>query len=288
MTGVPQLGPSDHFAIRAGVVELGLPEELSDAQRSALRQSLAELGPWRKGPFRLYGEEVLAHWDSSVRWQRALEAPQQFGLKQRLHGAEVLDLGCNNGYYLYRMLGAGVSSAIGFDPVAAFEQQFRFLESISPQSNVAFERKGYQALVDYKERFDLIFCLGILYHHTDPVSILRLCREALRPGGCLVLETMALPEQYSGEQPQCLVPGSRYLGSKGVWFVPNRAALWNLLQRTGWRDAQISGEFAGSDDQSRTRFGDLPAPIEFLDPHRPGFTREGLPAPVRLHAWALR
>lgn len=186
------------------------------------------------------------------------------------------------------MAAAGVRSAVGLDPVAVFEEQFNFLSSLALVPNTTFERAGYEALRLRPKAYDVIFCLGILYHHPEPIAILRLAREALKPGGMLVIETMAVPERFVGPHSQCLILGSRYLGTKGVWFVPNRPGLANWIRRSGFGDFAISDEYVGFGDQHKTEFAPLPEPGDFLDPAQPNLTVEGLPAPVRLHAWARR
>ena len=42
-----------------------------------------------------------------------------------MRGKRVLDVGCGNGYYMLRMLGAGAEHVIGVDPVLLFLAQFQ-------------------------------------------------------------------------------------------------------------------------------------------------------------------
>src|SRR5690606_27156100 len=70
------------------------------AQRERLRAALMALSPWRKGPFELFGIHVDTEWRSDWKWARV--APHL-----DLRGKRALAVGCGNGYYMWRMLGAG-------------------------------------------------------------------------------------------------------------------------------------------------------------------------------------
>ena len=300
------LGPTV-LTFEGDAVSFGVGSQPPPAEAPAapeVRNALLSLGPWRKGPFRIRGVALDAHWNAGVRWRRALELPPH-GREARaageaqtdlgtsrwsaaLSGADVADIGCNNGYYMYRLLQQGVRSVVGFEPVPQFEAQFRFLEALHPRPELVFQRAGFEALHLNPESYDAVFLMGVMYHHHHPVEILRLCHGSLRRGGVLFIESMAAPEALVGSLPLALVPGPRYLGMKGVWWLPNRAALVRCLERTGFRDIECSREFAGFEDQQQTEFAQLPLPAAFLDPQRPDFTTEGLPAPVRVHVWARR
>ena len=72
-----------------------------------LRNALKDLMPWRKGPFHLLGVYIDAEWRSDLKWQRLVRhiAPP----KDR----KVLDIGCGNGYYLFRSLGRRRAICVG-------------------------------------------------------------------------------------------------------------------------------------------------------------------------------
>ena len=63
-------------------------------REETLDKVLFQMKPWRKGPFKWHGIEVEAEWDSDKKWQRLVP------FLEPLWGKTVLDVGCNNGYYL--------------------------------------------------------------------------------------------------------------------------------------------------------------------------------------------
>ena len=74
-----------------------------------LRALLMELHPWRKGPLQLGGMSIDTEWRSDWKWDRV--APHI-----DLAGHKVLDIGCGNGYFGLRMLGAGAKMNVGNYP----------------------------------------------------------------------------------------------------------------------------------------------------------------------------
>ncbi|HCL53707.1 MAG TPA: tRNA 5-methoxyuridine(34)/uridine 5-oxyacetic acid(34) synthase CmoB, partial [Pseudomonas sp.] len=102
---LPALQPSEIDLVNG----LRLDCDCDDASRVQMRQALMGLSPWRKGPFDLFGVHVDTEWRSDWKWARV--APHL-----DLAGKRILDVGCGNGYYMWRMLGAGADSVVGVDP----------------------------------------------------------------------------------------------------------------------------------------------------------------------------
>ncbi|MEE4330812.1 MAG: DUF1698 domain-containing protein, partial [Wenzhouxiangella sp.] len=84
---------------------------------SSLTESLSALIPWRKGPLRLGGIAIDTEWRSDWKWNRV--APHL-----DLRGHRVLDVGCGNGYFGWRMLAAGARCVVGIDPTVLFVMQW--------------------------------------------------------------------------------------------------------------------------------------------------------------------
>jgi hypothetical protein len=65
-----------------------------------LREVLLRLHPWRKGPLELGGVLIDTEWRSDWKWERVRPFLD-------LENQRVLDIGCGNGYFGWRMLAAG-------------------------------------------------------------------------------------------------------------------------------------------------------------------------------------
>jgi len=149
--------------------------------KAEIKKQAAELGPWRKGPFEVGGVLIDGHWDSAPKWHRAMAAAES------IRGRSVCDIGCNNGYYLYRMKEAGAAQILGIDPVAKFEAQFSWLQSFEQVPGLAFRRQGFEEL---SGQFDTIFCMGVLYHVHNPHALFETMKACLAKGGTLIIETI--------------------------------------------------------------------------------------------------
>lgn len=239
--------------------------------RAQLKSALQGLIPWRKGPFHLFDVHVDTEWRSDWKWQRV--APYL-----DLTGKRVLDVGCGNGYYMWRMLGAGAASVVGIDPNWLFLCQFLAMKNYLPDQPVWHLPLGFEELPAKLQGFDTVFSMGILYHRRSPIDHLFDLKDCLVKGGELVLETLVV----EGDAQQVLLPEDRYQQMRNVWFLPSVPALELWLRRAGFTDVQCVDVSTTSVAEQRStewmRYQSLP---EFLDPADHSRTIEGLPAPMR-------
>lgn len=96
--------------------------------------------------------------------------------------------------------------------------------------------------------------------------------------GELVLETLVI----DGDENTVLVPGDRYAQMRNVYFIPSALALKNWLKKCGFVDIRIADvSVTTTEEQRRTEWMVTESLADFLDPHDPGKTVEGYPAPKR-------
>ncbi|WP_342244778.1 tRNA 5-methoxyuridine(34)/uridine 5-oxyacetic acid(34) synthase CmoB [Pseudomonas sp. OTU5201] len=242
-----------------------------DATRAQLKAALQGLIPWRKGPFEVFGVHVDTEWRSDWKWSRV--APHL-----DLRGRRVLDVGCGNGYYQWRMLGAGADSVVGIDPNWLFFCQFLAMKRFLPDLPAWHLPMALEDLPPKLEGFDTVFSMGVLYHRRSPIDHLFDLKDCLHRNGELVLETLVV----EGDAQQVLVPEDRYAQMRNVWFLPSVPALELWLRRAGYVDVRcVDVSYTSVEEQRSTdwmRYQSLP---EFLDPADHSRTIEGLPAPAR-------
>jgi tRNA (mo5U34)-methyltransferase len=252
---------------------------LATATQAALCAGLDALHPWRKGPFCLHGVRIDAEWRSDWKWARLAAAVAP------LAGRRVLDVGCGNGYYGYRALGAGASLVLGIDPTLKFVLQFlavnRYLRADRLAVLPAADTDMPQS--DGPGPFDTVFSMGVLYHRRDAAAHLARLHRALRPGGELVLETLVLDARRPGEGPNDLLqPPGRYARMRNVHAIPGVDVLRDWLADAGFRRSAVVDVTRTTTDEQRStpwmRFESLAA---CLDPADPSRTVEGHPAPTR-------
>lgn len=242
--------------------------------RSLVQNQILDLAlrlkPWRKGPFCIDELYIDSEWQSFKKYN--LIAPHL-----NLQDKDVADIGCNNGYYLFRMLELSPKSLVGFDPYALFKCQFDFLNHFI-KSEIKYRLHGVEDLIDFPQNFDVVLCMGVLYHRTDPIHTLKNLAKALRPNGELILDTLIL----DSNEEIALCPQKSYAKMSNAFFIPSIKALQGWCERAGFVEfecfAQVSTD---TNEQRKTRWIDSLSLENFLDPNDSQRTIEGYQAPLR-------
>lgn len=245
---------------------------LTPEKRSELRETFLHFCPWRKGPFEIFDIYIDSEWRSDLKWRRVQEA------LGALDGVHLLDVGCGNGYYLWRALGDGAELAVGIDPYLLFVMQNHLIgHFMGSQANPVLPF-GVESLPNNLEAFDVTLSMGVFYHRRSPFDHLLQLRSTLRPGGRLLLETLIIP----GGEGEVLVPDQRYAKMNNVWFLPSIPELIRWLKRAGFINIEMSSCVAtDSTEQRRTDWMTFESLADYLDPHDKSRTIEGYPAPTR-------
>lgn len=252
-------------------VAIGTQADISEYQYKQLHGLLTQFMPWRKGPFHLFDIHLDTEWRSDWKWDRVL--PHISPLKNRT----VLDIGCGNGYHLWRMLGEQAKLVVGVDPTDLFLIQFHIIKQYHPHQDIHLLPIGVEQLPALKT-FDTVFSMGVLYHRKSPIDFLQQLKAQLRPGGELILETLVV----EGDENTVLVPGERYAQMRNVWFLPSSAALTQWMTRLGFKNVRTVDEAdTRLEEQRATPWMTNQSLVDFLDPNDHRLTIEGYPAPKR-------
>ncbi|MFP4154911.1 MAG: tRNA 5-methoxyuridine(34)/uridine 5-oxyacetic acid(34) synthase CmoB [Halothiobacillaceae bacterium] len=259
-------------------VTVDAAEPLSAELVGRIESGLRALMPWRKGPFRTFGVSVDSEWRSDLKWDRL--APHIEALDDRL----VLDVGCGNGYHMWRALGAGAARVVGIDPTPLFLVQFAAIRHLVGDHPLQLLPSTLEDLPRLAV-FDTVFSMGVLYHRRDPVGHLTELRECLARDGQLVLETLVV----EGDAQTCLVPQDRYACMRNVWFIPSVPMLETWLRRSGFADISCVDVTATTvQEQRQTSWTGRHSLSDFLDPEDASRTVEGYPGPRRAIVLARR
>lgn len=262
-----------------GIVKIGSSDEVNANQKRTINSQLKAFISWRKGPFEIFGNYVDSEWRSDFKWERIL--PHINNMK----GKRICDVGCNNGYYMFRMAHHKPELVLGIDPIHRYKFTFEYLQNFAREPNLYMETLGFEHLGLFKNFFDIIFLLGIVYHHRNPLEVLMNAWEALKDHGQLIVDSMAVP----GNEPFALFPGRRYAKAPGVWFLPTEKCLTNWIDRCHFAKIKcIFNEELSENEQRRTPWAPHESLREFLDPENPALTVEGFPRPRRIYMVAIK
>lgn len=252
--------------------------DIDETTYQRVLETAKALKPWRKGPFDICDIFIDTEWQSNIKYD--LIAPH-IDLKDKV----VADVGCNNGYYMFRMLEQDPKRVIGFDPSALTYLQFLFVNHFIKSDIVEYELLGIEHIEHYHHTFDVIFCLGVLYHRSDPVASLKSLYRSLNKGGEIIIDTIVI----GGEEEMCLFPKERYASMRNVYFLPTVPALENWLYRAGFEDIEVLAlKPTDTEEQRKTEWIDSFSLNNFLQSDDSSKTIEGYPAPIRAYVKARR
>ena len=252
---------------------------ISHNEFQTLQDLALDLKPWRKGPFCLYGAEnntqffIDSEWQSNKKMKLILQALDTIGYN--LKDKVVLDVGCNNGYYMFDLALRGVKHISGIDPIAIFFLQFYFIHKLTNISHCTFRLLGVQDVIMLNTKYDLILCLGVLYHRKEPLQTLKQLKSILAPNGILLLETLILQDKAA----TCLCPYPTYAKMPNVFYIFSPQALQNLALHAGFKSCEIlSYSYTDNTEQRSTDFIDKKSLGDYLIPTQ---TIEGYPPACR-------
>jgi tRNA (mo5U34)-methyltransferase len=245
---------------------------LDSQTADSVDQALRSLAPWRKGPFQIFDTFIDTEWRSNLKWER-LEP--HLDLDNKL----VLDVGCGNGYYGWRMLGTGARCVMGIDPSLLYVMQHAVIRRFMGLEHANFVLPVGDTILPPNLRiFDTVFSMGVLYHRKSPIEHLQALAHALKPGGEVILETLVI----EGGDREVLIPDDRYAMMKNVWFLPSCGLLHQMMKKCGFHDVEtLDVTLTTVSEQRSTEWMTFDSLPEFLDKNDQSLTVEGYPAPLR-------
>lgn len=236
----------------------------------ALARSLM---PWRKGPFSIDKFKIESEWNSYIKFN--ILAPHI-----DIEGKTVVDIGCNNGYYSFRMLPFNPAKIVAIDPWAIFYLQYLFINKFVQTDKIDFRLIGMEDMANEGIRADTIFCLGVLYHRSDPIAALKEIKAALNEGGELIIDNLVIMQ----EGCYALSPPASYAKMSNVYFIPSIDAMIGWLGRAGFENIELIGtKKTELSEQRKTDWIEGLSLDSFLDPNDDTKTVEGYDAPVRAY-----
>jgi tRNA (mo5U34)-methyltransferase len=242
------------------------------AATAQIETALRGLHPWRKGPFHLHGVFIDTEWRSDLKWSRVSRHLPS------LEGKRILDIGCGNGYYLWRMIDQGASFALGIDPYWLYWVQSQVLSSfLNMRGRGIVCPIAFQSFPQIPDAFDLIFSMGVIYHLRDVSEHFEKIKFLLKTGGTLVVETLVME---SGDL--WLNGKERYAKMRNIWTIPTVSTVQQWLSDQGFRDVRcVDCTPTLLSEQRATPWMEFESLKDFLNPLDPSLTVEGYPAPMR-------
>jgi SAM-dependent methyltransferase len=167
--------------------------------------------------------------------------------REQLRGATVLDLASHDGRFSFAALDAGAARVLGVEidgdlVVKARDNLAAY--GVEPSRFEFVQRDLFRAFDDL-DQFDVVFCVGILYHLTDHMQLLT--RIALTDPALVLLDTKI--SQLDGALVELRSPlgGSPPVGIDTVEGYPTRSALDVMVASLGWKASYLDWHAEGLD-----------------------------------------
>ena len=212
-----------------------------------IRTQAEALGPWFHNldlnGVRTAPEHFLGDFPQ-VKWERF-----KGSLPDDLSGRTVLDIGCNAGFYAMEMKRRGADRVLGIDFDADYLEQARFAADVRGL-DIEFRQMSVYDVGSLREKFDLVFFIGVLYHLRHPLLALDLIHEHVA-GDLMVFQSLqrgsndiaAVEQDYDFFEPAPFdEPGypklhfieHSYAHDNTNWWAPNRACSAAMLRSAGF------------------------------------------------------
>ena len=212
-----------------------------------IRARAEALGPWfhnmelrgvRTAPEHFLGDYPAVKW---ARFQHSLPAD--------MAGMSVLDIGCNAGFYSMEMKRRGAARVLAVDFDEDYLAQARFAAEVEGL-DIEFRQLSVYDVGSLRERFDVVFFIGVFYHLRHPLLALDLIHEHVARD-LLVFQSLqrgsadiapVAPDYDFAETAHFDEPGypklhfieHSYSHDNTNWWAPNRACSAALLRAAGF------------------------------------------------------
>lgn len=233
---IPQVHPGASAAIQPPAFD-----------RAIIEKQIHQLGDWFHN-IDLWGVPTAPNHFlgdfPNVKWRHIAGA-----LPPDLSGAEVLDIGCNGGFYSLEMKRRGAARVLGIDVDDRYLKQARFAAQ-TLGLEIEFEKHSVYEVEAIEGQFDYVFFMGVFYHLRYPLFALDQVVKKVRPEGRLVFQSMLRgstelkqwaenyqfweAEQFSDPAyPSMYFVENSYANDQTNWWIPNRAAAEAVLRSSG-------------------------------------------------------
>ena len=237
---------------------------------SDIEKKLMLLHPWRKGPYFINNIHLDTEWRSDFKWDRVINHIKP--LKNKI----VLDIGCGNGYHIWRMIGEHAKLAIGIDPQPLFLCQFYAIKKIFGNIKNAWVLPMRLEDIPITEcAFDTCFSMGVIYHRREPRKHIEALYKILKIGGEVIIESLI-------SNHEDIFPDERYAKMRNVWRIPKLNTLIDELTDIGFKNVRVVDiNRTKLSEQRKTTWMKFESLEDFLDPKDLNKTIEGYQCPIR-------
>jgi SAM-dependent methyltransferase len=226
-----------------------------------LRAQLEPLGGWMYRFDLGYGIETAIYDEyldqiHRTRWSMIRpKLERQFAA--RWPAIRALDAACNEGWFAIETARLGAGEVVGFDAREINIQKAEFARVQLGCDNVRFRVDNiFNIRPDAYGTFDLVLCLGLMYHLEDPMGALRRLRsvtrelcvidtEVVRPGSSATIDRGPSDGELATGDIVAVIAEPEFRWNPlssvtGISLVPNLHALQVMLKHAGFTSLEVA------------------------------------------------
>ncbi|MFD3001756.1 TIGR04290 family methyltransferase [Pontibacter toksunensis] len=218
-------------------------------------QEIEQLGPWFHNLHLPNGEQTAPNHFlgdfPAFKWQE-LEPH----IPADLSGWEVLDIGCNAGFYSIELAKRG-ANVLGIDVDPHYLRQAEWAaKQFGLDDKIELKQMQVYDVARLDRQFDLIWYMGVLYHLRYPLLSLDILSQKARR--MMVFQTLTMPGEGISEKPEDFEINDRQrmleeswpkmafiekkmAGDITNWWAPNHAAIEAMMRSCGLRVTERPG-----------------------------------------------
>lgn len=221
----------------------------------SIQQEIANLGPWFHNIHLPDGTQTAPHHTlgdfPAFKWRDLADA-----VPQDLTGWQVLDVGCNAGYYSLELAKRG-AHVLGIDVDPHYLRQAEWVaRQFGLEDRIELQQLQVYDVARLDRQFDLVWYMGVLYHLRYPLLSLDILAQKTRR--MMVFQTLTMPGQETQDTPEDFDLDDRarmqdpawpkmafiekkMAGDRTNWWAPNHACIEAMLRSCGLRVTQRPG-----------------------------------------------
>lgn len=217
-------------------------------EKSEIRKKINSFERWHY-KFNLKGEHTPI--DSPVKENRHRQrekyffTPLVYLIRESLSKKNILDLGCNAGYWSLKCSEAGAKHVTGIDGRKMHINQANFvfeIKDIEKKRFNFFHADIYDFFIKNQITYDVVLCLGLLYHINDPVNLFESMSKI--NNDILVIDTV-----INNIEDACFsinhesITDYRNSISSNIVLIPSVYAMIKILKYLGYKGVVLEPDF---------------------------------------------
>ncbi|MDJ0674187.1 MAG: methyltransferase domain-containing protein [Calothrix sp. MO_167.B42] len=172
------------------------------------------------------------------------------GISFNYKSASILDLACNEAYFMFEMLKRGAKYGLGVEGRKENIEKALFIQQALNYPNCDFQHQDVFEFNYEKDKFDIVLLLGIIYHVENPIGLIR--KAALASSKYLFVETQlcksdrhipfgwGTPNEYLHGESYFVVhteqePENPLASLAGLSLIPNLFTVVKILRHLGFQ-----------------------------------------------------